>query len=80
MVAYYTEFLGMHDTITDEDLLTSEAKTALERQLGAMEREKALVDERIAAIEEKLHQLLNRLLVDRRPDEPELLDPMLKPR
>ncbi len=38
MIHYYTEFLGMKDTITQDDLYSDITKTELERKIEAMEK------------------------------------------
>ncbi len=54
MIHYYTEFLGMKDTITEEDLLGVNEKTELERKLAKSEKARALTEEKV----EMMHKML----------------------
>lgn len=38
MIHYYSEFLGMKDTITEEDMLIDITKTEIEKRLTKSER------------------------------------------
>ena len=44
MIEYYTKFLGMKDTISEDDLIDTEAKTRLEKELE-LERKKREISE-----------------------------------
>ena len=46
-VRYYSEFLGMSDQIDDADMVTTEEKTAYEKRIQALEREKEKTNELI---------------------------------
>ena len=46
MIHYYTEFLGMKDTIQEEDLYVDVSKTELERQMEDLRKDLTLKDER----------------------------------
>ncbi|MBT4447112.1 hypothetical protein HOC96_07755 [archaeon] len=48
MLLYYTEFMGMTDTIQDEDLYVDISKTELEKQIAKVQRN--------AEIQEQKHQ------------------------
>lgn len=50
-IHYYSEFLGMKDNITEEDLLVDVTKTQLESELVKVQRENELVSERLRIIE-----------------------------
>lgn len=52
MIHYYSELLGMRDTISEEDLLIDVSKTELERRLVTVERENGLLKERLSAMEQ----------------------------
>lgn len=54
MIHYYTELLGMQDTITQEDLLTDVTKTELEKRLMKVEQERALEQEELISVKEEL--------------------------
>ena len=58
MIYYYTELLGMRDTITEEDLLIDVSKTEIEKQLVRAEKDKQLMEERMKSIEEQLKRML----------------------
>lgn len=81
MVDYYTKFLGMKDTITQNDLLIdSEAKSKLEIELEQERKTRIMMEERMQAQEkqlnevndkfEKINSVLN-LLVEK---DPSLID------
>ena len=58
MIHYYTGFLGMSDTITTQDLLTPDARTTVEQERDHALREKALLEERLHALEAQMHDIL----------------------
>jgi integrase len=58
MIHYYTGFLGMRDTITQDDVLMPTERTEIERALAQTRREKALLEERLAAIEQRMQRVL----------------------
>ena len=49
-IHYYSEFLGMRDTISEEDMLIDVTKTEIEKQLAKSEREKELMKEEIGSL------------------------------
>lgn len=49
MIHYYTEFLGMKDTITQDDLIDSEEKTRLQKELEQQKQQLAIMQEQMAA-------------------------------
>lgn len=58
MVHYYTKFLGMEDTISQDDLLIdSEAKSKLEIELEKERKTRALMEERLKAQELQLNEI-----------------------
>ena len=64
MVHYYTELLGMKDTINEEDMLIDITKTEIEKRLERSEREKELLQEKMRTMEiqmEKIMELTNQL-------------------
>jgi len=82
MIHYYTEFLGMEDTITEEDLCTESERSAAERRIDAAEREKRRLEEELAAMQAQMQQILgvvNRLVakggIEAKPDTPPVLAP-----
>ena len=63
-IHYYSELLGMRDTITEEDVLIDTTKTELEQRLQKSEREKEVMQERLKTLEmqmEKILENVNRL-------------------
>jgi len=58
MIHYYTELLGMRDTITREDVLLDEDKTELEARARKAEEEKRILEERLGAIQEQMREIL----------------------
>lgn len=50
-IYYYSEMLGMRDTISEEDMLIDTTKTEIEKNLERSEKEKALMEEKIKAME-----------------------------
>lgn len=57
MIHYYTNFLGMQDTITQEDiLLNPEAKTKLQQELEKQKQANLLMEERLKRLEETIMQ------------------------
>jgi len=55
MIHYYTEFLGMKDTITEEDMYIDITKTDLEKEVGQLRDElqflKVAVKKLLGAVE-----------------------------
>ena len=61
MIHYYTGFLGMRDTITQDDLLIASERTEIERALEQTRREKAVLEERLSAMERDVRQFFSGL-------------------
>jgi integrase len=59
-IHYYSELLGMKDTINEEDLLVDATKTEIENRLYATEKENAVLKERLAGIEEMMKNIIKR--------------------
>jgi len=53
-IHYYSELLGMKDTITDEDMLMDVTKTEIEKQLTKSENEKNILKERVEMLEKQM--------------------------
>lgn len=53
-IHYYSELLGMKDTITEEDLLLDISKTEIEKQLIKSENEKDILKERVGLLEKQM--------------------------
>lgn len=54
MIHYYTEFLGMKDTITEEDLDDAEVRTQLQKQLDQGKKERLLLTEKMEEMEKQM--------------------------
>lgn len=50
-IHYYSELLGMRDTISEDDLLVDVTKTEIEQRLARSEKEKEILKEKVAALE-----------------------------
>jgi len=57
-IHYYSEMLGMKDTISEEDLLVDTTKTEIERKLDKSEKEKEVMQERMKGMEEQMKTIL----------------------
>jgi integrase len=57
MIHYYTGFLGMRDTITQDDLLMPAERTEIERALEQTRREKVVLEERLAVMEAQMRHI-----------------------
>lgn len=53
-IHYYSELLGMRDTITQDDLILSEERTELEKNLEQSKRDKQIMEDRMKSVEEKI--------------------------
>jgi len=53
-IHYYSEFLGMRDTISEEDMLIDITKTEIEKQLVRSENEKEILKERVDVLEKQM--------------------------
>ena len=60
-IHYYSELLGMKDTISEEDLLLDTTKTELEQRLEKTERENQILKERLKIIELKINNITLRI-------------------
>jgi len=61
MIHYYTELLGMKDTITEEDLLVDVTKTEIEQRLTKTEKEKEILQEKMNAMQKDLQIVISTL-------------------
>lgn len=63
-IHYYSELLGMKDTIAEDDMLIDVTRTEIEKRLEKSEKEKDILQERLALMEEqmkKVVELTNRM-------------------
>lgn len=58
MIHYYTAFLGMKDTISEEDLLIDVTKTELEKRLDKSENEKQIMSEKMQTMELQMVKIM----------------------
>ncbi len=59
MIHYYTEFLGMKDTITQDDLIDSEAKTLIDRELEKQRKRGDILEAELSEVREALKKLVD---------------------
>jgi hypothetical protein len=57
-IHYYSELLGMKDTIQEEDMLMDVTKTEIEKKLEKSESEKEILQERLASMENQMSRIL----------------------
>ena len=57
-IHYYSELLGMKDTISEEDLLMDVTKTEIEQRLSKSEKEKEIMQERLTNMEKYIHKIM----------------------
>ena len=57
-IHYYSEMLGMKDTISEEDLLLDLTKTEIEKRLSKTEGEKEVLQERVQILEGQMNEIL----------------------
>jgi len=60
-IHYYSELLGMKDTISEEDLLIDVTKTEIEKRLTQTENEKERLKERVHILEEQMSRILQQV-------------------
>ena len=57
-IHYYSELLGMKDTISEEDLLVDITKTEIEQRLSRSEKEKEIMQERLTNMEKYIYKIM----------------------
>jgi integrase len=57
-VHYYSELLGMKDTISEDDLLVDVTKTEIEQRLSKSEKEKEIMQERLTNMEKYMQRIM----------------------
>ncbi|MDP3026546.1 MAG: tyrosine-type recombinase/integrase [Nanoarchaeota archaeon] len=62
-IHYYSELLGMRDTISEEDLLIDVTKTEIENRLLIAERDKEIMQDRVDIMEKQLQKILELMKV-----------------
>jgi hypothetical protein len=56
-IHYYSELLGMKDTISEEDMLLDLTKTEIEKRLEKSEKEKEILMDRMRSVEVELAEV-----------------------
>jgi hypothetical protein len=56
-IFYYSEMLGMKDTISEEDILDKEEKTHLQKELKQSERTNGIMQEQINSLEAQMKEI-----------------------
>lgn len=56
-IHYYSELLGMKDTISQEDLLIDTTKTELEKRMAETEKENIILKDKVAFMESKMEEI-----------------------
>ncbi len=57
-IHYYSELLGMKDTISEDDLLIDTTKTEIEKRLAQSEKERGIMEEKIKTMELQMINIL----------------------
>jgi len=60
-IHYYSELLGMKDTISEEDLLIDVTKTEIEKRLLKSENDKDVLQDRVDSMEKQMQKILQRV-------------------
>ncbi len=61
MIHYYSEFLGMRDTICEEDMLIDTTKTELQQELQKAKHKSEILEEQMNTQKQEMEQKLKRL-------------------
>jgi hypothetical protein len=61
-IHYYSELLGMKDTITEDDMFVDVTKTDLEKQLNESNNKREMLQEQVHVLEEQMVEIRNKLL------------------
>jgi hypothetical protein len=56
-IHYYSELLGMRDTIAEEDMLMDVTKTEIEKELSSTKKENEILQDRLRAVEFQITQI-----------------------
>lgn len=60
-IHYYSEFLGMRDTISEEDMLVDVTKTEIEKQLAKSDREKEIMKEELSSMRVQMKVIIEEI-------------------
>lgn len=58
---YYTDFLGMRDTITEDDLLIGEEQKEIEKRLMKAEYERQMLQEKVVMLMEQMQKITSNI-------------------
>ncbi len=61
-IHYYSELLGMKDTITEDDMFVDITKTDLEKQLNESNKKREMLQEQVQVLEGQMKEMQKRLL------------------
>lgn len=73
MIYYYSEFLGMKDTIEEDDMLVDVTKTEIEKELEKAKEERYIVNEELDAMRKQLKEI-NEFMDKMTSINPEVID------
>lgn len=65
-IHYYSEMLGMKDTISEDDLLVDVTKTEIEKRLLQSEKDKEVLQDRMKVMEDQMKKILELVKVTER--------------
>jgi len=57
-IYYYTDFIGMRDSITSEDLVTNESKTEIEQEQLSLRKENEVLKNEMKSMKEQMNRIL----------------------
>lgn len=60
-IHYYSELLGMKDTITEDDLEIEGLKTIKEEKIDSVDSEKEILKERLAMMEMQMRKMMEMM-------------------
>ena len=61
MIHYYSEFIGMRDTISDDDMLIDTSKTELQQKLEKEQNRVTILEEQLKAKNEEMEQRMKKM-------------------
>lgn len=68
MIRYYSDFLGMSDTIAQEDLDTSEMSSEMQKQIDGKDKQIALQDEKLNSMQKQIddmNRMMQRIILEK---------------
>ena len=61
MIHYYSEFIGMRDTISDDDMLIDTSKTELQQKLEREQNRVTILEEQLKAKGEEMETRMKKM-------------------